>query len=78
MATDVLIVDDEPEVRDAIAAILGDEGYDVRHAGDGRAALAEIDAEPPGVMLLDIWLEGSELDGLEVLDLVRRSHPDGR
>ena len=59
MATDVLIVDDEPEVRDAIAAILGDEGYDVRHAADGRAALAEIDAEPPGVMLLDIWLEGS-------------------
>jgi two-component system nitrogen regulation response regulator NtrX len=76
MATDVLIVDDEPEVRDAIAAILGDEGYDVRHAGDGRAALAEIDAEPPGAMLLDIWLEGSELDGLEVLDQVRRSHPD--
>jgi two-component system, NtrC family, nitrogen regulation response regulator NtrX len=76
MATDVLIVDDEPEVRDAIAAILGDEGYDVRHAGDGRAALAEIEAEPPGAMLLDIWLEGSQLDGLEVLDLVRRSHPD--
>src|SRR5262245_38951891 len=76
MATDVLIVDDEPEVRDAIAAILGDEGYDVRHAGDGRAALAEVEAEPPGAMLLDIWLEGSQLDGLEVLDHVRRSHPD--
>ena len=51
MTSDVLIVDDEPEVRDAIAAILGDEGYEVRHAGDGRAALAEIDARPPGVML---------------------------
>ena len=76
MATDVLIVDDEPEVRDAIAAILGDEGYDVRHASDGRGALAEIDASPAGVMLLDIWLEGSQLDGLEVLDQVRRGHPD--
>ena len=50
--------------------------YDVRHASDGRAALAEIDASPAGVMLLDIWLEGSQLDGLEVLDQVRRSHPD--
>src|SRR5918996_1669855 len=76
MTTDVLIVDDEPEVRDAIAAILGDEGYEVRHASEGRAALAEIDARPPGVMLLDIWLEGSQLDGLEVLDQVRRMHPD--
>ena len=74
--TDVLIVDDEPAVREAIAAILGDEGYEVRHAADGRAALAEIDTRPPGVMLLDIWLEGSQLDGLEVLDQVRRSHPD--
>ncbi len=76
MTIDVLIVDDEPEVRDAIAAILGDEGYEVRHASDGRSALAEIDAGPPGVMLLDIWLEGSQLDGLEVLDQVRRMHPD--
>src|SRR5918994_3065120 len=76
MATDVLIVDDEPEVRDAIAAILGDEGYEVRHAAEGRAGLAEIDARPPGVLLLDIWLEGSQLDGLEVLDQVRRLHPD--
>jgi two-component system nitrogen regulation response regulator NtrX len=75
MATDVLIVDDEPEVRDAIAAILGDEGYEVRHASDGRAALAAIDARPAGVMLLDIWLEQSQEDGLEVLDQVQRSHP---
>src|SRR5918994_2791548 len=76
MTTDVLIVDDEPEVRDAIAAILGDEGYEVRHASEGRAALAEIEVAPPGVLLLDIWLEGSQLDGLEVLDQVRRIHPD--
>ncbi|MGH6886737.1 MAG: sigma-54-dependent transcriptional regulator, partial [Geminicoccales bacterium] len=76
MTADVLIVDDEPEVRDAIGAILGDEGYEVRHAADGGSALAEIEARPPGVALLDIWLEGSTLDGLEVLEQVRRSHPD--
>jgi two-component system nitrogen regulation response regulator NtrX len=75
MTADVLIVDDEPEVRDAIAAILGDEGYEVRHAADGAAALAEIGARPPSVALLDIWLEGSALDGLQVLDQVQRSHP---
>jgi two-component system, NtrC family, nitrogen regulation response regulator NtrX len=76
MTADVLIVDDEPEVRDAIAAILGDEGYDVRHAADGPGALAQVENRPPSVALLDIWLEGSALDGLEVLDQVRRTHPD--
>ena len=76
MTADILIVDDEPEVRAAIAAILSDEGYVVRHASDGASALAEIERRPPGVALLDIWLEGSQLDGLEVLDHVRRSHPE--
>ena len=64
MPGDILIVDDEPAVRDAIAAILGDEGYDVRHAPDGPTALAEIESRPPALVLLDIWLEGSRLDGL--------------
>ncbi|MGH6943731.1 MAG: sigma-54-dependent transcriptional regulator, partial [Geminicoccaceae bacterium] len=73
---DILIVDDEPEVRQAIAVILGDEGYGARHAADGQSALAEIEARPPSLVLLDIWLEGSKLDGLEVLDRVQRSHPD--
>ena len=59
MTGDILIVDDEPAVREAIAAILGDEGYEVRQAGDGPAALAEIEARPPSLVLLDIWLEGS-------------------
>ncbi len=76
MAADILIVDDEPEVREAIAAILEDEGYRVRHAADGPTALAEIEARSPSLVLLDIWLEGSRLDGLEVLDVVRESHPD--
>jgi two-component system nitrogen regulation response regulator NtrX len=73
MTGDILIVDDEPAVREAIAAILGDEGYEVRQAGDGPSALAEIEARPPSLVLLDIWLEGSPLDGLQVLDRIRRT-----
>ena len=73
MTGDILIVDDEPAVREAIAAILGDEGYSVRQASDGPAALAEIEARPPHLVLLDIWLEGSRLDGLQVLDQIRRT-----
>jgi two-component system, NtrC family, nitrogen regulation response regulator NtrX len=76
MSTDILIVDDEREVREAVAVILRDEGYRVRHAADGQTALAEIEARAPGLMLLDIWLEGSRLDGLEVLDVVQQTHPD--
>ena len=73
---EILIVDDEQEVRDAIALILEDEGYRTRLASDGEAALAAIDARLPGLVLLDIWLEGSRLDGLEVLDRLRQVHPD--
>ncbi len=76
MTGDILIVDDDPAVRDAIAAILTDEGYDVRHAPDGPIALAEIESRPPGLVLLDIWLEGSRLDGLQVLDQIRRTAED--
>ena len=68
MTGEILIVDDEPAVREAIAAILADEGYDVRHAATAPAALAEIESRPPALVLLDIWLEGSRLDGLQVLD----------
>jgi two-component system nitrogen regulation response regulator NtrX len=73
---DILIVDDEPEVRDAVAAILEDEGFATRQAADGESALAAIDARLPSVALLDIWLEGSRLDGLEVLDRLRAAHAD--
>jgi two-component system nitrogen regulation response regulator NtrX len=76
MSAEILIVDDEREVRQAIAAILTDEGFSVRHAADAAAGLAEIEARPPSVVLLDIWLEGSHLDGLEVLDAVQRTRPE--
>jgi two-component system nitrogen regulation response regulator NtrX len=76
MSAEVLIVDDERAVRQAIAAILCDEGYSVRQAADGQGALTEIEARPPSVVLLDIWLEGSQMDGLEVLDQIKQSRPD--
>jgi len=76
MSGDILIVDDEREVRAAIAAILDDEGYRVREAADGETALTQIETLAPGLLLLDIWLEGSRLDGLEVLDQVRDAHPE--
>jgi two-component system, NtrC family, nitrogen regulation response regulator NtrX len=73
---EILIVDDERSIRQAIAAILGDEGYSVRHAAEGQAAIAEIEARAPAAVLLDIWLEGSKLDGLEVLDHIKQTRPE--
>jgi len=76
MTTDILIVDDEPGIREAIAAILEDEGYTPRGAAESDAALAAVAARQPALVLLDIWLEGSRLDGLEVLDVLRRGYPE--
>ncbi|HUD52957.1 sigma-54 dependent transcriptional regulator [Parvibaculum sp.] len=76
MASDILIVDDEADIRELVAGILNDEGYDTRVAGDGDSALTAIEARRPGLVVLDIWLQGSRLDGLEVLDVVHERHPD--
>ncbi len=76
MKGEILIVDDEPEIRQAIAGILEDEDFTVRHAGDGPGGLAEIEARPPSLVLLDIWLEGSSMDGLEVLDRIQTTRPE--
>ncbi len=76
MKGEILIVDDEPEIRQAIAGILEDEDFTVRHAGDGPGGLAEIEARPPSLVLLDIWLEGSPMDGLEVLDHIQNTRPE--
>src|SRR3989338_1630627 len=76
MASDILIVDDENDIRELISGILNDEGYDTRSAGDSDRALAAIEARRPGLVVLDIWLQGSRLDGLELLDVVRERHPD--
>lgn len=76
MATDILIVDDEADIRGLVAGILEDEGYSVRTAKDAEEALAAVGARRPNLLLLDIWLEGSRLDGLALLDVVKGQHPD--
>ena len=76
MARDILIVDDEADIRDLISGILTDEGFDARVAGDVVSALAEIEARRPSLVILDIWLEGSQMDGMELLSAVKRDHPN--
>jgi two-component system nitrogen regulation response regulator NtrX len=71
MASDVLVVDDEADIRDLVAGILTDEGYAVRTANDSESALAAIRARKPALLVLDIWMAGGGMDGLELLDLVK-------
>ena len=71
MATDILIIDDERDIRSLISGILVDEGYEAREAGDANSALAEIEGRQPNAVLLDIWLQGSRLDGIALLKLLK-------
>ncbi|VAW17580.1 Nitrogen regulation protein NtrX [hydrothermal vent metagenome] len=75
MASDILIVDDEADIRELIAGILEDEGYETRAARDSDTALAGIASRLPSLVVLDIWLQGSRLDGLELLDQIQEAHP---
>jgi two-component system, NtrC family, nitrogen regulation response regulator NtrX len=76
MASDILIVDDEDDIRELVAGILSDEGYGARLARNSDEALAAIEARRPQLILLDIWLQGSRLDGLQLLDIVKKQHPN--
>jgi two-component system nitrogen regulation response regulator NtrX len=76
MASDILIVDDEADIRELVAGILQDEGYLTRTARDSDDALAAIAARRPNLVFLDIWLQGSRLDGLQVLDTIKRENPE--
>lgn len=76
MAADILIVDDETDIRNLIAGILEDEGHESRLARDSDEALQAIEDRRPHLVVLDIWLQGSRLDGLEVLTVIKRTHPD--
>jgi two-component system nitrogen regulation response regulator NtrX len=76
MAADVLVVDDEADIRELVAGILSDEGYAVRTANDSESALAAIRARKPAILVLDIWMHGGGMDGLELLDLVRMLDTD--
>ncbi len=74
MPTDILIVDDEEDIRTLIADILADEGFICRTAGDSESAFQEIEERCPNLLVLDIWLEGSKVDGMGILERVNENH----
>ncbi len=76
MASDILIIDDEADIRGLVSGILEDEGHGTRTAGDTDKALAEIAMRRPNLVFLDIWLTGSRIDGLTLLDMIKAQHPD--
>ncbi len=75
MALDILVVDDEQDIRDLVAGVLEDEGYQARTAADSSSAMAALRERRPSLVLLDVWLQGSQLDGLELLDEIKRRDP---
>src|SRR4029078_11339764 len=75
-AAEILIVDDEADIRELVAGILQDEGYATRTAKNSDEALAAMATRRPNLVLLDIWLQGSALDGLQLLDVFKQEHPD--
>ncbi|MEL6233481.1 MAG: sigma-54 dependent transcriptional regulator [Pseudomonadota bacterium] len=74
--SDILVVDDEPDIRTLLAEILQDEGHETREAWDADTALAAINERAPDLVILDIWLQDSRLDGIEILKTARRDNPD--
>ena len=73
---DILIVDDERDIRELISDILKDEGFTTRLAGTSDEAMSEMNSEPPSLMILDIWLKDSRMDGIDILKTVKRDNPD--
>ncbi|MEC9066331.1 nitrogen assimilation response regulator NtrX [Pelagerythrobacter marinus] len=76
MTLEILVVDDERDIRELVSGVLSDEGYECRTAGDSGSALAAIDERRPSLVLLDVWLHGSPMDGLEVLDEIKKREPE--
>lgn len=74
--SDILIVDDERDIRELISDILKDEGFSTRLAGSSEDCMVAIAAEPPGMLILDIWLKDSNMDGIDILKIVKRDYPD--
>ena len=76
MASDILVVDDEHDIREIVSGILSDEGHETRTAHDSDSALAAISDRVPRLIFLDIWMQGSKLDGLSLLDEIKTRHPE--
>jgi two-component system, NtrC family, nitrogen regulation response regulator NtrX len=75
MALEVLVVDDEADIRDLVSGVLEDEGYEVRTASDSSSALEAVEERRPSMVLLDVWLHGSRLDGLQLLQEIKVRDP---
>src|SRR3712207_3890357 len=75
MALDILVVDDEQDIRELVSGVLEDEGYAPRAAADSGEALAALADRRPSLVLLDVWLQGSKLDGLQLLEEIKRRDP---
>ncbi len=73
---DILIIDDEKDIRDIVSAILKDEQYTTRLAVDSESAFHEINQDPPAMLILDLWLKAGQYDGIDILKKVRKDHPD--
>lgn len=73
---DILVVDDEKDIRELVGDILKDEGHETRLAWDSDSAFSEINDSAPDLIILDIWLKDSKLDGIDILKSVRRDNPD--
>ena len=76
MASDILIVDDEADIRELVAGILQDEGHGTRTARDSDEALSAVVARRPNLVFLDFWLKGSRLDGFQLLDSLKQQNPE--
>jgi two-component system nitrogen regulation response regulator NtrX len=76
MASDILVVDDELDIREIVSGILSDEGHETRTAHDSDSALAAISDRVPRLVFLDVWMQGSRLDGLALLDELKNRHPE--
>ncbi|MDF3854792.1 sigma-54-dependent transcriptional regulator [Paracoccus sp. P2] len=74
--SDILIVDDERDIRELISDILRDEGFSTRLAANSDQAVAELNAAEPALMILDIWLKDSKMDGIDILKQVKRNNPE--
>ena len=75
MALEVLVVDDEADIRELVSGVLEDEGYSVRTAADSSQTLDAVEERRPSMVLLDVWLQGSKLDGLQLLQEIKRRDP---